>query len=95
MFAYTNNDEKGKSNPRKMVIVWPEKELRNYRHLHNASIPYPDPILLKSHAPVMKFLGSEGRPSPRIKDATLSDTRLRANCSNNEKHVHMLQISAW
>jgi len=66
-----------KSNPRKMVKVWAEKELRNYRRLHSAAIPCPEPILLKSHVLVMEFLGSGGWPSPRLKDATLSETRLR------------------
>jgi len=66
-----------KSKPRKMFKVWAEKEMRNYRRLHSASIPCPKPILLKAHVLVMEFLGSEGWPSPRLKDASLSETRLR------------------
>lgn len=66
-----------KSNPRKMVKVWAEKEMRNYRRLYAASIPCPKPILLKSHVLVMEFLGSNGWPSPRIKDAQLSGKRMR------------------
>ena len=67
-----------KSNPRKMVKVWAEKEMRNYRRLHQASIPCPMPILLKSHVLIMEFLGNgEGWPSPRLKDANLSERRLR------------------
>lgn len=66
-----------KSNPRKMVKVWAEKEMRNYRRIHQAGIPTPQPILLKSHVLVMEFLGNEGWPSPRLKDAPLSDKRLR------------------
>ena len=66
-----------KSNPRKMVKVWAEKEMRNYRRIHQAGIPCPRPILLKNNILVMEFLGSEGWPSPRLKDATLSEKRLR------------------
>lgn len=66
-----------KSNPRKMVAVWAEKELRNYKRIYQAGIPAPRPILLKSHILVMEFLGHEGWPSPRLKDANLSDSKLR------------------
>lgn len=66
-----------KSNPRKMVKVWAEKEMRNYRRLYAAAIPCPRPILLKSHVLIMEFLGENGWPSPRLKDAQLSEKRLR------------------
>ena len=66
-----------KSNPRKMVKVWAEKEMRNYRRIHQAAIPCPQPVLLKSHVLIMEFLGHKGWPSPRLKDANLSDKRLR------------------
>jgi RIO kinase 1 len=66
-----------KSNPRKMVKVWAEKEMRNYRRIHQAGIPCPIPVLLKSHVLIMEFIGNEGWPSPRLKDATLSERRLR------------------
>jgi len=66
-----------KSNPRKMVKVWAEKEMRNYKRLFHASIPCPQPILLKSHLLVMEFLGENGWPSPRLKDAQLSENKMR------------------
>jgi len=66
-----------KSNPRKMVKTWAEKELRNYRRIYAAGIRTPRPILLKGHVLVMEFLGSDGWPSPRIRDAALSERRLR------------------
>jgi len=66
-----------KSNPRKMVKVWAEKEMRNYRRLHAAGIPCPVPVLLKSHVLLMEFLGTDGWPSPRLKDANLKEKRLR------------------
>jgi RIO kinase 1 len=66
-----------KSNPRKMVKVWAEKELRNYRRIYSASIPCPTPIFLKDHILLMEFLGKNGWPSPRLKDANLSERYMR------------------
>ncbi|KAL7548540.1 hypothetical protein ACHAWF_011830 [Thalassiosira exigua] len=66
-----------KSNPRKMVKVWAEKEMRNYRRIHAAGIRCPAPVLLKGHVLIMQFLGTNGWPSPRIRDAGLSEKRLR------------------
>eukprot|EP00536_Pseudo-nitzschia_multiseries_P006251 jgi/Psemu1/192692/e_gw1.130.127.1 len=66
-----------KSNPRKMVKVWAEKELRNYRRIHAAGIPCPTPIFLKAHILLMEFLGKNGWPSPRLKDAGLSEKHMR------------------
>jgi RIO kinase 1 len=67
-----------KSNPRKMVKVWAEKEMRNYRRIYSAGIPCPAPVLLKGHVLIMEFLGNgSGWPSPRIRDAGLSEKRLR------------------
>ena len=64
-----------KSNPRKMVKVWAEKEMRNLRRLHEAEIKCPEPLLLRSHVLVMRFIGKKGWPAPRLKDATLSERR--------------------
>ena len=64
-------------NPRKMVRVWAEKEMRNLARLHNAGIPCPRPILLKSHVLIMSFLGDDGWPSPKLKDARLSEGKAR------------------
>ena len=66
-----------KSNPRKMVQLWAEKELRNYKRIHQAGIPCPTPVLLKSHVLLMEFLGTDGWPAPRLKDANLGEKRLR------------------
>jgi len=61
-----------KSNPRKMVKVWAEKEMRNLRRMHAIGIPCPEPLLLKSHVLIMRFLGNEGWCAPRLKDVDLS-----------------------
>ena len=57
-------------NPRKMVRLWAEKEMRNLKRLVNAELRAPAPIELRDHVLVMEFLGdADGWPSPRLKDA--------------------------
>ena len=38
-----------KSNPRKMVKLWAEKEMRNLARLHAAGINCPKPVQLRMH----------------------------------------------
>ena len=38
-----------KSNPRKMVKMWAEKEMRNLARLNSAGIPSPKPVQLRMH----------------------------------------------
>lgn len=54
------------SNPRKMVRVWAEKEMRNLARLHSAGIPCPKPHALRLHVLVMDFIGHEGVAAPRL-----------------------------
>ncbi|PIO61717.1 RIO1 family protein, partial [Teladorsagia circumcincta] len=61
-----------KHNPRKMVAVWAEKEMRNLLRMHQAGLPVPKPILLKGHVLVMEFIGRDGWGAPLLKNATLS-----------------------
>ncbi|KAI0216348.1 Serine/threonine-protein kinase rio1 [Massospora cicadina] len=68
-----------KHNPRKMVKVWAEKELRNLKRLVAADIPCPVPLLLRMHVLVMEFLGTaDGWAYPRLKDARISEDRYPA-----------------
>lgn len=47
-----------KGNPRKMIKLWAEKEIRNLKRIQQAgSIPCPKPILVKSNVLVMSFIG--------------------------------------
>jgi RIO kinase 1 len=63
-----------KSNPRKMVQLWAEKEMRNLRRLQAAGIPCPEPCLLKLQVLLMTFIGDkDGWPAPRLKDANFSE----------------------
>ena len=65
-----------KSNPRKMVKTWAEKEMRNLKRLVSANVPCPTPHLLKSHVLVMDFLGKDGWCAPSLKEATLNAEQL-------------------
>jgi RIO kinase 1 len=81
-----------KSNPRKMVRTWAEKEMRNLKRLHAAGIPCPYPHLLKSHILIMDFLGKDGWCAPRLKDATLNTIETKESylsiCVNMRRMYH-------
>ncbi|KAG0329221.1 Serine/threonine-protein kinase RIO1, partial [Podila humilis] len=65
-----------KSNPRKMVKIWAEKEMRNLKRIHQAGIPCPEPLVLRMHVLVMGFLGDKnGWAYPRLKDAQIDQDR--------------------
>ncbi|KAG2189824.1 hypothetical protein INT46_006024 [Mucor plumbeus] len=68
-----------KSNPRKMVKVWAEKEMRNLRRIQQAGIPSPNALVLRMHVLVMEFLGDKnGWAYPRLKDAQIENSRFPA-----------------
>ncbi|XP_013386859.1 serine/threonine-protein kinase RIO1 [Lingula anatina] len=66
-----------KHNPRKMVKTWAEKEMRNLTRIHQSGLPCPEPFLLRSHVLVMSFIGDNGWPAPRLKDADISESKAR------------------
>ncbi|KAF1319771.1 Atypical/rio/rio1 protein kinase, partial [Globisporangium splendens] len=66
-----------KGNPRKMVKLWAEKEMRNLRRLREAGIYCPNPMMLRSHVLLMDFIGRDGYAAPKLRDANLSETRYR------------------
>ena len=66
-----------KSNPRKMVKTWAEKEMRNLTRMYNGGIPCPKPHILRSHILVMDFIGCDGWPAPLLKDCIISESKAR------------------
>ena len=58
-----------KGNPRKMVQMWAEKEMRNLARLHAAGIRCPQPLQLRLHVLVMDFIGLGGVAALRLKVA--------------------------
>ena len=66
-----------KHNPRKMVQLWAEKEMRNLNRLFMNAVPCPKPLHLHGHVLVMEFIGTDGWPSPKLKEAQLSESKAR------------------
>lgn len=66
-----------KHNPRKMVRTWAEKEMRNLRRMFSNGINVPEPILLRSHVLLMRFVGKNGWPAPILKDVELNQSKAR------------------
>lgn len=64
-------------NPRKMVRLWAEKEMRNLSRLHANGVLCPRPILLRGHVLLMEFVGRDGWPAPKLKEAHLSEGKAR------------------
>ncbi|CAL7942943.1 unnamed protein product [Xylocopa violacea] len=64
-------------NPRKMVRTWAEKEFRNLIRLQQGGVNAPKPILLRSHVLLMDFIGTNGWPSPKLKDVVLTASKPR------------------
>ena len=58
-----------KSNPRKMVSVWCEKEIRNLKRIRQKGVKCPEPFAFKSNLIMMEFIGKDGIAAPRLKDA--------------------------
>ena len=56
-----------RSNPRKMVKMWAEKEFRNLNRLRGAGIACPAPAQLRQHVLVMGLIGADGTAAPRLK----------------------------
>jgi RIO kinase 1 len=60
------------ANPRKMVKVWAEKELRNLRRLREGGVRCPRVVDVRENVLVMEFLGSEAPPTlPHISGLAL------------------------
>jgi len=75
-----------KHNPRKMVKLWAEKEMRNLTRLYTNGVNCPRPVLLRNHVLVMEFIGKDGWPSPKLKDYQLTESKAR------ELYLECIQI---
>eukprot|EP00397_Hematodinium_sp_SG-2012_P040688 GEMP01044631.1.p1 GENE.GEMP01044631.1~~GEMP01044631.1.p1 ORF type:complete len:496 (+),score=99.40 GEMP01044631.1:162-1490(+) len=64
-----------KSNPRRMVAQWCEKEMRNLKRIRQSSdIKVPEPLEIRQNVLVMEFIGHDSVAAPRLKDAVLPDS---------------------
>jgi len=61
-----------KGNPRKMVKLWAEKEVRNLKRLSLCQkIKCPIPHIFKNNIILMDFIGKDSVAAPRLKDANI------------------------
>lgn len=59
-----------KSNSRKLIKVWSEKEVRNLKRLIKHNIMCPKPLYLKKSILIMTMIGNDS-PAPKLKDAKI------------------------
>ncbi|KAG5490533.1 hypothetical protein JKF63_00653 [Porcisia hertigi] len=69
-----------KSNPRKMVRTWAEKEARNLIRLQDGGVLAPAVKLLRQHVLIMEFLGEDGWPAPRLKEVKFPSLKALDKC---------------
>jgi len=55
-----------RSNPRKFITLWAEKEMHNLFRLQCAGIRSPKVLLYRKHILVMQLIGKKGRPAPKL-----------------------------
>jgi RIO kinase 1 len=73
-----------------MVRTWAEKEFRNLNRLFQSNIKCPEPIFLRSHVLVMRFMGEDGFPAPLLKDANINESQARKLYLDCVKIVHRI-----
>ena len=85
-----------RGNPRAMVRLWAEKELRNLKRLHAAGLPVPEPLHLRSHVLVMQFVGdSRGWPAPRLRDAAAAIATAAGSAAEWDRLYLVLAGLVW
>ena len=53
-----------RTNPRKLIKLWAEKEFRNLKRMRAEDLRVPEPLRVHNNVMVMQFLGVEGRAAP-------------------------------
>merc|ERR1719341_2870601 len=66
---YRFKDRFSKQNPRKVIHMWAEKEMHNLVKMAKGGLRVPEVVVLKKHVLVMSFLGQDGKPAPKLKEA--------------------------
>jgi RIO kinase 1 len=62
-----------KPNRRDIVYVWAQKEYKNLQRYFEAGVRVPNPVAWRENVLLMDFIGDEGTPAPRLKDAPFED----------------------
>ena len=58
---------------RDIVYVWAQKEYKNLQRYFEAGVRVPNPIAWRQNVLLMEFIGRDGTPAPRLKDAPPED----------------------
>jgi len=66
---YRFRDRFSKQNPRKIIHMWAEKEMHNLVKMAKGGLRVPEAVVLKKHVLIMSFIGAEGKPAPKLKEA--------------------------
>jgi len=67
------HDKFSHQNPRKVIKLWAQKEMRNLKRIFQIGIPCPLPVLLREHVLVMTFIGKNGVAAPHLKDISATE----------------------
>ncbi|MEA3199944.1 MAG: kinase 1 [Thermoplasmata archaeon] len=62
-------------NRRDIVYVWAQKEYKNLQRYVEAGVRVPNPIAWRQNVLLMEFVGTNGAPAPRLKDAPYDDPK--------------------
>lgn len=65
------------SNPRKLIKMWAEKEMRNLMRLVQSDVACPKPLFLKNNVLVMEFIGENGKAAKTLKNVNLNEKQAR------------------
>lgn len=60
------HDKFSYQNPRKVIKLWAQKEMRNLKRMRQAGLSCPLPVLLREHILVMTFIGQDGIGAPHL-----------------------------
>ncbi|MGI0017522.1 MAG: serine protein kinase RIO [Nitrosotalea sp.] len=63
-----------KRGTRSLVELWAKKEFRNLSKSFNCEIPCPEPITVVKNVLLMKFVGTNGVPSPTLVESEVNHT---------------------
>ena len=51
--------------------------MHNLMKIRNSGILCPEVVMLKKHVLLMSFIGIEGKPAPKLKEAVLNENELK------------------
>lgn len=75
-FRFQTQTTKFTNNPRKLIKIWAEKEMKNLKTMSDYGLNVPTPLLVRGHCLLMTFIGSDGVPAPRLKESRFTPKKL-------------------